>query len=165
MIPVDNCGFGGWQVWAIAECLDKEKIMKLGVMSALFGGMKLTDALDYCQKVGLGAIELPAGGYPGDPWKLSGIMKDKKKLERLKHKVADGGLDVRSKIATGDEFAELGQAFNDMLGHLQSTQEELRTINRSLDVRLAEVADTNVVLSEPHRLTRRIPSTLAHDCP
>ena len=42
--------------------------MKLGVMGALFGGMKLNDALDYCQKVGLDAIELPAGAYPGDPW-------------------------------------------------------------------------------------------------
>ena len=41
--------------------------MKLGVMGALFGGMKLDDALDYCQKVGLDAIELPAGAYPGDP--------------------------------------------------------------------------------------------------
>ena len=35
--------------------------MKLGVMSALFGGLKLDDALKYCQKVGLSAIELPAG--------------------------------------------------------------------------------------------------------
>jgi len=41
--------------------------MKLGVMGALFGGMSLDDALDYCQKVGLDAIELPAGAYPGDP--------------------------------------------------------------------------------------------------
>ena len=41
--------------------------MKLGVMGALFGGMGLDDALDYCQKVGLDAIELPAGAYPGDP--------------------------------------------------------------------------------------------------
>jgi len=76
--------------------------MKLGVMSALFGGMKLTDALDYCQKVGLGAIELPAGGYPGDPWKLSGIQKDKKKLERLRKKIADRGLEVRGIAVHGN---------------------------------------------------------------
>ena len=42
-------------------------------------GMKIKDALVYCAKVGLDAIELPAGGYPGDPWRLSGIHKDKKK--------------------------------------------------------------------------------------
>ena len=76
--------------------------MKLGVMSALFGGMKLTEALDYCRKVGLGAIELPAGGYPGDPWKLSGIQKDKKKLERLRKKIADRGLEVRGIAVHGN---------------------------------------------------------------
>ena len=62
--------------------------MKLGVMSALFSQMKLEDALDYCQKVGLQAIELPAGAYPGDPWKLNGIAKDKKAVADLKQKIA-----------------------------------------------------------------------------
>lgn len=42
--------------------------MKLGVMSALFSQMKFTDALGYCRKVGLDAIELPVGGYPGKPF-------------------------------------------------------------------------------------------------
>ena len=61
--------------------------MKLGVMSACFGGMKLNAALDYCQKVGLDAIELPAGGYPGDPWKLNGVATDKKRVAALKKAV------------------------------------------------------------------------------
>ena len=68
--------------------------MKLGVMGALFGGMELDTALDYCQKVGLDAIELPAGAYPGDPWRLSGIHKNKTKLAELKKKIADRGLEV-----------------------------------------------------------------------
>ncbi len=68
--------------------------MKLGVMGALFGGMTLDDALDYSKKVGLDAIELPAGCYPGDPWKLAGIHKSKTKLKELKAKVADRGLEV-----------------------------------------------------------------------
>ncbi len=66
--------------------------MKLGVMSALFGGMKLDDALAECQEMGLEAIELPAGAYPGDPWRLGGIAKDKKALAGLKKKLADHGL-------------------------------------------------------------------------
>ncbi len=66
--------------------------MKLGVMGALFGGMKLDQALDYCANVGLDAIELPAGCYPGDPWKLSGIHRDKARLKQLKQKLADHGL-------------------------------------------------------------------------
>jgi sugar phosphate isomerase/epimerase len=76
--------------------------MKLGVMSALFGGMKLDDALKYCQKVGLEAIELPAGAYPGDPWGLGGIYKDKKALAKLKSKIADYGLTVQGIAVHGN---------------------------------------------------------------
>ncbi len=42
--------------------------MKLGVMSAGLAGMGWEKALDYCQKVGLEAIELPCGCYPGKPF-------------------------------------------------------------------------------------------------
>ena len=76
--------------------------MKLGVMAALFGGMKLDDALDYCQRLGLDAIELPAGAYPGDPWKLGGIHKDKDKLKQLKAKIADRGLKVEGIAVHGN---------------------------------------------------------------
>ncbi len=76
--------------------------MKLGVMAALFGGMKLDDALDYCQRLGLDAIELPAGAYPGDPWKLGGIHKDKAKLKQLKAKIADRGLKVEGIAVHGN---------------------------------------------------------------
>ena len=68
--------------------------MKLGVMGALFGSMTLDKALDYCQKVGLDAIELPCGAYPGDPWGLMGLHKNKAGLNELKKKVADRGLTV-----------------------------------------------------------------------
>ena len=42
--------------------------MKLGVMSAGLGGMGWEKALDYCQRLGLQAIELPVGAYPGKPF-------------------------------------------------------------------------------------------------
>jgi len=71
-------------------------------MSALFGGMKLKDALGYCQKVGLDAIELPAGAYPGDPWKLNGITKDKKKLARVKKLLDDHGIEVQGIAVHGN---------------------------------------------------------------
>lgn len=76
--------------------------MKLGVMGALFGGMKLDEALDYCVKLGLDAIELPAGCYPGDPWKLSGIHRDKARLKALKAKLADRGLEVHGIAVHGN---------------------------------------------------------------
>ncbi|KPK84379.1 MAG: xylose isomerase [Phycisphaerae bacterium SM23_33] len=76
--------------------------MKLGVMGALFGGMKLDDALDYCAKLGLDAIELPAGCYPGDPWKLSGIHRNKPRLKELKAKLADRGLEAQGVAVHGN---------------------------------------------------------------
>jgi len=76
--------------------------MKLGVMGALFGGMKLDAALDYCAKVGLGAIELPCGAYPGDPWKLTGITQDRKRLDALKGKLKDRGLEVHGVAVHGN---------------------------------------------------------------
>jgi sugar phosphate isomerase/epimerase len=76
--------------------------MKLGVMGALFGGMKLGDALDYCQRLGLDAIELPAGAYPGDPWRLGGALKDKKRLHTLKKRIADHGLEVHGIAVHGN---------------------------------------------------------------
>ena len=68
--------------------------MKLGVMGALLSAMKLEEALDYCQRVGLDGIELPVGAYPGDPWKLAGIHKEKSRLADLKTALADRGLEV-----------------------------------------------------------------------
>ena len=76
--------------------------MKLGVMAALFGGMTLDEALDYCQRVGLDAIELPAGAYPTDPWGLAGIHKDKRKLKELAQKIADHGLEVHGIAVHGN---------------------------------------------------------------
>jgi len=76
--------------------------MKLGVMGALFGGMKLDDALDYCARLGLDAIELPAGAYPGNPWKLSGIHKEKTRLRKLKTKLAECGLEVQGIAVHGN---------------------------------------------------------------
>jgi len=76
--------------------------MKLGVMGALFGKMKLDEALDYCVKLGLDAIELPAGCYPGDPWKLQGIHKDKARLSELKAKLADRGLTAQGVAVHGN---------------------------------------------------------------
>ena len=76
--------------------------MKLGVMGALFGGMTLDDALDYCKKVGLDAIELPAGAYPGDPWGLIGIVDDKARLDEVKGKIADRGLEVQGIAVHGN---------------------------------------------------------------
>ena len=76
--------------------------MKLGVMGALFADLTLDEALDYCRKVGVDAIELPNGPYAGDPWKLAGIYKNRLRLKELKTKLADRGLDVQGIAAHGN---------------------------------------------------------------
>ncbi len=61
--------------------------MKLGVMSALFAGMKLEDVARYCAEVGLDAIELPVGAYPGKPFfepaRVLGSVKLQKRIKSL----------------------------------------------------------------------------------
>jgi sugar phosphate isomerase/epimerase len=71
-------------------------------MGALFGGMKMDEALDYCVRLGLDAIELPCGAYPGDPWGLGGIQRNKAKLAELKSKIADRGLEVQGIAVHGN---------------------------------------------------------------
>src|SRR3990172_2806704 len=75
-------------------------------------------------------------------------------LGKAAEQVATGDIGVRSTIAAGDEFEELSGAFNDMLAHLKAAQDEQRTINRSLDIKVGELAETNVALYESNRRQR-----------
>ncbi|MBU0640766.1 MAG: sugar phosphate isomerase/epimerase [Planctomycetes bacterium] len=69
--------------------------MKLGVMGAGLGGMEWEKALDYCQKVGLEAIELPAGAYPGKPFfDPEEVLKDAKKQKKIVEDCKKRGLEI-----------------------------------------------------------------------
>ena len=58
--------------------------MKIGVMSAGLGGMEFEKALDYCRSLGLGAIELPVGAYPGKPFfDPEEVLKSKPKQQEI----------------------------------------------------------------------------------
>lgn len=77
--------------------------MKLGVMSALFTGMDFDKALNYCAEVGLDAIELPVGAYPGKPFFDPGKLNNSVKLQNeLKAKLADRGLDLSGLAVHGN---------------------------------------------------------------
>ena len=84
-------------------------------------------------------------------------------LRRAAEQVATGDIGVRSVITTGDEFEELSDAFNDMLAHLKAAQDEQRTINRSLDIKLGELAETNVALYESNRLKSEFLANVTHE--
>ncbi len=69
--------------------------MKLGVMAAGLGGMGWEKALDYCQKVGLEAIELPVGAYPGQPFfDPDEVLKDAKLQQKIKDACKKRGLEI-----------------------------------------------------------------------
>jgi signal transduction histidine kinase len=84
-------------------------------------------------------------------------------LREVADQVAEGDLAVRAAIRTGDEFQELSNAFNNMLAHLNEAHEEQRKINRSLDVKLGELAETNVSLYESNRLKSEFLANVSHE--
>src|SRR5262249_14434064 len=59
------------------------------------------------------------------------IVKPLKHLKGVSDAIYAGHLDVRSEIATGDEFEDLSAAFNRMLRNLVSMHERLKQVNAS----------------------------------
>ncbi len=77
--------------------------MKLGVMAALFHGMKFDDALKYCAELGLDAFEIPVGGYPGTPFFDPKKVNASKKLQdEVKAKIKDHGMIVSGLAVHGN---------------------------------------------------------------
>jgi len=69
--------------------------MKLGVMAAGLASMGWDKALDYCQQVGLEAIELPVGGYPGKPFFDPGeVLKNPRAQQKIKNDCQRRGLQI-----------------------------------------------------------------------
>jgi signal transduction histidine kinase len=84
-------------------------------------------------------------------------------LRRVAEKVTSGDIAVRSAIDSRDEFEDLSEAMNDMLTHLKSAQDEQYKINRSLDIRLGELAETNVALYESNRMKSEFLANVTHE--
>ncbi|MCH7596662.1 MAG: HAMP domain-containing protein [Planctomycetes bacterium] len=84
-------------------------------------------------------------------------------LREAAEQVATGDTGVRASITSGDEFEQLARAFNDMLDHLKEAQDQQRKINRSLDIRLGELAETNVALYESNRVKNEFLANVTHE--
>ncbi|MFH1417721.1 MAG: HAMP domain-containing sensor histidine kinase [Planctomycetota bacterium] len=91
------------------------------------------------------------------------ILSPVRALRRVAEGVSQGEHSIRSKIATGDEFEELARAFNAMLSHLEASENELKTINKSLDTRLGELAERNVALFEANKIKSQFLANVSHE--
>jgi len=91
------------------------------------------------------------------------ILSPVRSLKETAERVREGDLTIRSSIATGDEFEELSQTFNAMLGELARNQDQLRAINSALDVKLNELAEANTALYETARMKGEFLASISHE--
>ncbi|MEM8758354.1 MAG: ATP-binding protein [Planctomycetota bacterium] len=91
------------------------------------------------------------------------ILEPVRGLRTVAERVGQGEIGARADIRTGDEFEQLGDAFNAMLSHVQRSQDQLRSINTSLDDKIGELASANVVLFEAARLKGDFVANVSHE--
>ncbi len=91
------------------------------------------------------------------------ILSPIRQLRALANNVAEGNLDIRSTITTGDEYEKLSQAFNHMLDNLQAAQEKLRAANRQLDLKIAELSGRNVELYKANKVKSEFLANISHE--
>jgi signal transduction histidine kinase len=88
-------------------------------------------------------------------------------LARLTNQVAEGDLSASVTPRSHDEIGQLAAAFNHMTASLKSRQDDLKELNRTLEVRIAartgELEEANQRLQELDRLKTSLVSTASHE--
>lgn len=91
------------------------------------------------------------------------ILSPVRVLRDTAAKVSAGDLNIRSDINTGDEFEQMSDMFNTMLENLKSNQDQLRSINKSLDLKIGELAQHNVALHEANLIKGQFLANVSHE--
>jgi two-component system sensor histidine kinase BarA len=91
------------------------------------------------------------------------ILQPVRVLQETAEKVSQGDLNIRSDISSRDEFQQLSETFNTMLANLQTRDEQLTASNKALDLKLGQLAQTNVALYESNRLKSEFLANVSHE--
>ena len=91
------------------------------------------------------------------------ILRPIRQLRAIANNVAEGNLDIRSAIKTGDEYEKLANAFNHMLDGLQAAQEKLRQANKQLDDKIAELSERNIELFKANKIKSEFLANISHE--
>lgn len=91
------------------------------------------------------------------------ILRPVRVLRDTAERVSQGDLSVRSDLLTGDEFEQLSDTFNAMLTSIETQQQQLRGINKSLDLRISELAERNTALYDAARLKGEFLASVSHE--
>ncbi len=91
------------------------------------------------------------------------IVKPLRHLREVSIAISRGDISQRADIHTGDEFESLAVAFNRMLRHLVTIQDELRNVNVDLDGKVDELAQVNMRLYEMNTIKSDFLATMSHE--
>lgn len=91
------------------------------------------------------------------------VLNPLRHLRTVSDEISHGNTLLRVNIDTGDEFNELGDAFNRMLRHMTEGQEKLQTLNTELDIRVDQLAQANLHLFESNRLKSDFLANMSHE--
>ncbi len=91
------------------------------------------------------------------------ILSPLRVLRETAEQVGRGDLNIRAEVTTGDEFQQLADVFNDMLTTLKKNTDQLQGINKSLDLKLGELAETNVALYEANKIKGEFLANVSHE--
>lgn len=91
------------------------------------------------------------------------ILEPVRSLKETAERVREGDISIRSEIRTGDEFEELAETFNLMLTDLQTASDQQRAVNRAMDLRLNELAESNVALYEAAKVKGEFLANVSHE--
>jgi signal transduction histidine kinase len=91
------------------------------------------------------------------------ILRPIRQLRALADNVAEGNLDIRSAIETGDEYEKLAKAFNHMLDRLEAIQDKLRKANKQLDEKILQLSERNIELFKANKVKSEFLANISHE--